>query len=73
MDFGFINLHPTAWTQSLHTKRGAAFRLGARLDTRSAFKIEGVVSVAGLPTEVGFTRGITIGKFLGDQREQSGF
>jgi hypothetical protein len=56
-DFCSIYLQPTVWTQSLHTKRGAAFRLNARLDARSAFKIEGVTSVAGLPTDVSFTRG----------------
>jgi hypothetical protein len=48
---------PTAWTQSLHTKRGVALRVNARLDAGSAFKIEGVISVADLPTELGFTRG----------------
>jgi hypothetical protein len=57
MDFCSIYLQPLVWTQSLHTKRGAAFRLNARLDARSAFKIVDVTSVAGLPTDVGFTRG----------------
>ena len=55
--FSFIYLLPTAWTQSLHTKRGASLRVNAKLDVNSDFKISGVRNAVGLRTDLVFTRG----------------
>ena len=55
--YGFLCLQPTGWVQSLHTKRGAALRLNAKLDSNSAFIISGVRSVSGIRIGLAFTRG----------------
>jgi hypothetical protein len=55
--FSFIHLQPTAWVQSLHTKRGANLRVNAKLDSNSDFRIAGVRSVAAIRTDLAFTRG----------------
>jgi hypothetical protein len=57
LQFSFIYLQPTAWVQSLHTKRGAHLRVNAKLDDNSDFRISEIRSVAGLRTDLAFTRG----------------
>jgi hypothetical protein len=58
MPYSFIRLEPLAWTQSLHSERGARFSVNARVSTEyNSFLISGVGDVGSLHTELTFVRG----------------